>query len=112
MGICGCYGTHSTHTNEATAMGNVKVDYDVQLERTKKEMNYNVSSHIRTSFTSLVCLFVIVFSSEAILLVQKFMKIDEWSQLTLFCYSCSTFKNPTTTIRKLKITTEYFYFEL
>ena len=68
-------------------MGNVKVDYDFQLEKTKKEMNYNVSSHIRTSFTSLVCLFVIVFSSETsetIYLVQKFMKVDAWSQLTLF----------------------------
>ena len=31
-------------------MGNVKVDYDFQLEKTKKEMNCNGSSHIRTSY--------------------------------------------------------------
>ena len=42
-------------------MGNVKVDYDFQLEKTKKEMTYNGSSHTRTNFTSLVCLFVIIF---------------------------------------------------
>ena len=50
ISICGCHRTHSTHTNEATAMGNVKVDYDFQVEKMKKEMNYNVSSHIRTSY--------------------------------------------------------------
>ena len=62
ISICGCHRTHSTQTNEATAMGNVKVDYDFQLEKTKKEMTYYGSSRIRPSFTSLVCLFVIVFS--------------------------------------------------
>ena len=55
-------------------------------KKTKKEMTYYGSSRIRPSFTSLVCLFVIVFSFWTLYLVQKFMKIDVWSQLKLFCY--------------------------
>ena len=57
ISICGCHRTHSTQTNEATAMGNVKVDYDFQLEKNEERNDLLWFQSYQTKFHK-SCLFI------------------------------------------------------